>query len=311
MPVIRINADGDQPALHDNPRPVAAELAQYASETGPVIAMIHGYKYRPGDPVHCPHRTILSRHPADYDRRSTPWLRQLGFGTGHADEGLAIAFGWQAQSVLWQAQKQTARAGQALAQVLCQLHQQNPARPIHLIAHSLGANVAFEALHHLQPGAISRFISMTGASYQSSAIAALSSPAGREVEFINVTSRENDPFDFLFERLISPPQRGDRVIGHGLNLPNAVTLQMDCPATLTHLRRLGAPVDQPDRRVCHWSTYTRPGILRFYNDLLRRPESLPLQAIRAGIPDHPARRWSRLFAPPVLSLPLPFAQKTS
>ncbi|MFT7596570.1 MAG: pimeloyl-ACP methyl ester carboxylesterase, partial [Paracoccaceae bacterium] len=245
MPVIRINAVGDQPSLHDSTRPVSAEMDRYADETGPVIAMIHGFKYRPGDPVHCPHRTILSRRPADRDRKSTPWLRQLRFGMGHANEGLAIAFGWQAQSVLWQAQKQTARAGRALAQVLGQLHHQNPTRPIHLIGHSLGADLALEALHHLPPGAVNRIISMTGASYQSRAAAALATPAGRRAEFINVTSRENDPFDFLFERLISPPQRGDRVIGHGLDMPNAVTVQLDCRETLSHLRHLGVPVHQP------------------------------------------------------------------
>lgn len=311
MPVIRINAVGDQPILHNSTRSVSAELGQYADETGPVIAMIHGYKYRPGDPVHCPHRTILSHHPADHHRRSIPWLRQLGFGMGHANEGLAIAFGWQAQSVLWQAQKQTVCAGRALAQVLDQLHQQNPARPIHLIGHSLGANLALETLHHLPPGAVSRIISLTGASYQSRAAAALLSPAGRRAEFINVTSRENDPFDFLFERLISPPQRGDRAIGHGLDMPNSVTVQLDCRITLAHLRQLGAPVDRPDRRVCHWSAYTRPGVLRFYNHLLRHPNTLPLQVIRTGLPDRPSRHWSRLFALPTVTLSLPFSQKTS
>ncbi|MFT7593549.1 MAG: hypothetical protein ACI8R4_000863, partial [Paracoccaceae bacterium] len=117
--------------------------------------------------------------------------------------------------------------------------------------------------------------------------------------------------DFLFERLISPPQRGDRVIGHGLDMPNAVTVQLDCRETLSHLHHLGVPVHQPDRRICHWSAYARPGVLRFYNDLLRDPDALPLQAIRSGLPDRPARHWSRLFALPSVTLPLPFSQKTS
>jgi len=38
--------------------------------------------------------------------------------------------------------------GNALAQVLGQLHRQNPARPMHMIAHFLGANLTFEALRH-------------------------------------------------------------------------------------------------------------------------------------------------------------------
>jgi hypothetical protein len=90
-----------------------------------------------------------------------------------------------------------------------------------------------------------------------------------------------------------------------------VTLQLDCPGTLAHLDRLGAAIGAPEHRICHWSSYMRPGVLQFYKELLRRPDSLPLSLLRLGLPARPARRWSRLIAPPSLSLPLPFAQKAS
>ena len=64
---------------------------------------------------------------------------------------------------------------------------------------------------------------------------------------------------------------GDRAISHGLDAPNAVTLQLDCMDTLAHIARLGTAVGLPERRICHWSSYMRPGVLRFYNELLRTP----------------------------------------
>ncbi|QEW19332.1 hypothetical protein LA6_001515 [Marinibacterium anthonyi] len=306
MPMIRINARTDRivPGRGD----VLPDFTADADGAGPVIVMIHGYKYQPGHPDHCPHRRILSLHPNTSDIRMQSWPRRLGFGAGHGDEGLGVAFGWNARGALWTAQKTAQAAGVALAGVIDRLHRVNPGRPLHVLSHSMGTEVAFEALGHLRPGAIDRIVSMTGACYQGRAQAALDTPAGRRTEVFNIVSRENDTFDFLFERLISPPTPGDRSIGHGLEAPNAVTVQIDCPDTLDFLDRLGHPIARPDRRVCHWSSYTRPGILRFYNELLRHPERLPLQVLRQGMPRQPDPRWSRLLVRPALRAQLPFLQ---
>ena len=51
MAVIRVDIDS-------HPEPVAA-LPDLDRVDGPVIVMIHGYKYQPGHPVHCPN----PRHP--------------------------------------------------------------------------------------------------------------------------------------------------------------------------------------------------------------------------------------------------------
>ncbi|MGD9864479.1 MAG: alpha/beta hydrolase [Pseudodonghicola sp.] len=311
MAIVRINATGERAELHRGSEPAEQALRRAGAAPGPAVVMIHGFKYLPGHRIHCPHRHILALQPEALPWRSPSWPRQLGFGAGLRDEGVAVAFGWQARGALWTAQRRAVEAGRALAQVIATLHDQAPERPVHVIAHSLGTELALEALHHLPRGAVGRIISLTGASYRSRAQAALDTEAGCTAEFINVTSRENDPFDFLFERLIAPPQPGDRAIGHGLEAPNAITLQLDCPGTLAHLDRLGAAIALPERRICHWSSYMRPGVLQFYKDLLRRPESLPLGLIRHGLPQEPAPRWSRLIAPPSLPLPLPFAQKAS
>lgn len=309
MPMIRINARAGTLRLHSSPRPLWPTLTRACRTSGPVIVMIHGFRYQPGHKVHCPHRHILSLTPEALPWRSPSWPRQLGFGVGNAEEGLAIAFGWQARGALWQAQTRARQAGHSLAQLISHIDTVSPGRPVHILTHSMGVEPALEALLHLRPGIVRRIVSITGACYRSRVEAVLDTPAGTEAEFINVTSRENDLYDFLFERAITPPRSGDRAIGLGLRAPNAVTLQLDCDRSLAHVARLGTSIAAPRHRVCHWSGYMRPGALRFYANLLRRPDDLSLSRLRQGLPLSPAPRWSRLVALPRPQAPLPFLQK--
>ncbi len=311
MPVIRVNATGSTARLHGSPRALAGLLERTRDTPGPVIVMTHGYKYRPGSPDHCPHDHMLSLSPRPMPWDAPSWPRALGFGTGDPGEGLAIAFAWEARGPLWQARRRATQAGQALAETVRTLRRVAPNRPVHFLGHSMGIELALEALHHLPEGGLDRIVSLTGAAYRARACTALATPAGRGAEFINVTSRENDVFDFLYERLIAPPRPGDRAIGLGLDAPNAVTLQLDCPDTLGHISRLAHPVAEAQHRICHWSSYMRPGVLRFYNALLRERERLCLDTLRRGLPNEPAPRWSRLLALPRPDLPLPFVRKAS
>ena len=220
----------------------------------------------------------------------------MGFGTLQPDEGLAIAFGWNARGAIFHARKNGAAAGLALAKVISTLRLSAPERPVHVMAHSLGIEPVLEALHHLPVRSVDRILSLTGASHVSRVEAALETPAGRTCQFFNITSRENDAFDFLFERTAVSTLPGDQAIGAGVTAPNAVTLQLDCDQTLRHLARLGSAIAPARRRICHWSSYTRPGVMKFYSRLLRQPETLPLSRIRAGLPATTAPRWSRLLA---------------
>lgn len=305
MALIRINAIGTVPVLHGVSENIGNRLNRYGREDGPAIIMIHGFKYQPGHQVHCPHRHIMSLEPEHLPWRPPSWPRHLGFGLGNTGEGIAIAFGWQARGPIWQAKKRACEAGLALAKLVDAIKSQNPARPVHVIAHSLGSEIVLESLYHLPGKAIDRIIVLNGASFKSRAQKALATLAGRSAELINVTSRENDLFDFLFERVVRSPERGDRAIGFGIDAPNAVTLQLDCIDTLDHIAQMGAYIGLPQRRICHWSAYMRPGVLRFYNDLLRRPDVFRLAILRQGVPDRPHRRWSRLFAWRPVTVPLP------
>lgn len=294
MPLLRINAAPDGPELHRSVHPLHFALLRHAQDFGPVIIMIHGYKFRPGDPGGCPHDHIFALDNIANCPRAISWPRLLGMD---ACEGLGIAFGWNGGGTLWQARVSALRAGEALGGLVQRLRRIAPQRPVHVIAHSLGAQVAFSALTRVGAGDIHRIVVLNGAAYQSQAHAALASAAGKKAELFNVTTRENAVFDFAFERLILPGGPGDRALGKGFRAGNAVTLRIDDTDLLHRLARHGIRVANPERRVCHWSTYLRPGVFELYRNLLHDPQRLPmglLQQITEAIA--PRKRPRHLLA---------------
>ena len=303
MPLLRINAGPGGPALHNNRHPLSSVLARGLQQPGPVILMVHGYKYAPNHVTACPHENILGMKTRRGCRITRSWPRGLGFGSGVSREGLGIAFAWPARGTIWQAYTRAQRAGRALADLIVQIQQISPDRQIHAFAHSLGARVVLCALPHLTADCLHRIILLSGAEFGSKAETALNSPAGRTAEIINVTSRENDLYDFILEKLVSSPRHRDRTLGQ--NMPtraNTLTLQMDNPKTLKALSRCGFRIAPPAVRVCHWSSYMRPGVFHLYRALLRRNNDVDLAHLKSILPTHSEPRWSRMFPVPAISL---------
>lgn len=288
MALLRINATPKGLALHDTPQPAARRILSFASHPGPAIIMIHGYKYRPGSADHCPHVKIFG--DAEHG-----WPAQLQFGKKPVHEGIGIALGWDARGALRDVYNRATEMGEHLAVIVAMLRQHSPHRPVHVIAHSLGSELALSALEHLPAHTINRMILLTGASYAERARHLLNTPAGRTVEVLNVTSRENDLFDLVFERLVPKATAQDQAIGLGIDAPNVTTVQLDCPETLQCFRRIGFDVAGPNRRICHWSAYTRPGVMQLYSAFLRNPAHLPLHRLARVLPTEAAPRWSRLI----------------
>jgi len=149
-----------------------------------------------------------------------------------------------------------------------------------------------------------RVILLAGAEYQGRARDAMRSPGGAATEVINITSRENDLFDFMLERLIAPGQRGDRALGlHLPDRPNTVTLQLDHARTLAALARIGFPIAPPAATICHWSSYLREGVFAFYNAALRGDSRLGMEDLRRLVTDVPEPRWARVRPLPPMGLP--------
>ena len=293
MTLIRIN-EGQVP--DDQALAAAASLPSGA----PIIAMIHGFRFSPAAPDADPHRHILSLDPDRRARRVLSWPRALGFDDRTAD-GLAVAFGWEARGSLNAAYLRAEMAGQSLARSIDALALAS-GRPVALIGHSLGARVALAALAHATPGTIGRIILLTAAEFRCTAAAVMASPAARQAEIINITSRENDIFDFGMELLVGGLRR--QTLGFGLAEParNWLDVQIDDADTLAALATLGFAVESRALRLSHWSPYLRPGVFDFYRTALRQPWALPLGLLRGALPVRPAPRWSRLFAlPPEVS----------
>ncbi len=296
MPLLRINATSAGLALHGTSQSLTQHLSAMTSEDGPAIIMIHGYKYAPGSENHCPHNKIMSTLP-------DAWPASLGFGHSAPEEGMGVAFGWYARGSLSSVHARAKSLGQHLATLTLKLRRTNPNRPIHVIAHSLGAEIALSALKHLPHRAFDRIVLLTGASYIGFAQEMLNTPAGRSVEVLNVTSRENDLFDLGFERLVRSHRANDRAIGLGISACNVVNIQLDCPKTLGSFGALGFDIAAPHRRVCHWSAYKRSGAMAFYSAFLRTPETISMNRLKRTLPAQTAPRWSRLFAMPRRRLP--------
>jgi pimeloyl-ACP methyl ester carboxylesterase len=206
---------------------------------------------------------------------------------------------------IWGAARAADRAAADLAQLVLLLRRAAPDRPVDLIGHSLGARVILGALPQLPAGAVGRMILMAGAEFVERAVDALSTPAGRSAEVVNIVSRENDVFDWLFETALAP-LGGYRALGGGLgHLPNAVDVQIDGRAARRGLARLGYRLAEPRLRVCHWSVYLRPGVFPLYRGLLHRRAHLSLDRLRDAMAAAPAEpRWARLLAPRATA-PLP------
>ncbi|MBV7377910.1 alpha/beta fold hydrolase [Maritimibacter dapengensis] len=268
----------------DYDRVALAQALETLPLQAPIVILIHGYKYAPGAPGHCPHDQILAEGGTRKSWKIMSWPRHLGLGR----DGLVIAFGWQGTGSIWQAYRNAGAAGRALAGLI-----EGVGRPVHLFGHSPGARVALSAVANAPAHSIGRVVLIAGAELRSNARAALASPAGRRADVLNVTSRENLPFDLLLECVLG--LRG-RALGAGLpDLPGWTDLAVDRDTTRDRLRRLGYRIGAPSRRFCHWSLYLRPGLFPLYADVLRG--DLPL---------------SRLAAPAPVSLsPLPFAARLS
>ncbi|SFA72710.1 Alpha/beta hydrolase of unknown function [Poseidonocella pacifica] len=293
MPLVRITAKEEQPVLHGAGDLPQSSLDTLLSAPVPVVIMVHGYKFLP-DSAHCPFETILAPKTTSTGRLGISWPRHLGVTETN---GAGIAFGWSARGSLPRAYAEAARAGKALASLMTRIAAIAPGRPISLVTHSLGARVYLEALRHLGP-IETRAILMAGAEFTCLGQDALQTPAGRLARVLNVTSRENDLFDFLFELRLTALLTGARALGQGLDRrhPHWCDLQIDSEDARERLAALGFRIAPPARQICHWFPYMRPGVFPLYRAFLAgKPQVAPAR-LSAILPKRQSARWSRLFS---------------
>ena len=280
--------------------PEAALASSLAAlpQGSPVVVMVHGKGYRPGTDGQDPHQLIFAARAGHGRSRNVSWPRRLGFALPGPRQplGLCIGFGWDSAGRVWQATDDADAIALILARLVHLVRRIDPARRVDLIGHSLGARVILGAVPLVGAGAVGRVILLAGADFTGHAAQALTSPAGREAEFLNITTRENDLFDFLFERAVSPFGRA-AALGRGLKgSANWLDVQIDHPTTRAALRDLGLPIAAAEARICHWSVYLRPGVFRLYRRMIHDRQRLTLPVLRAALDAAPQPRWTRLLA---------------
>ncbi len=290
MTLLHVNANGCLWSPADRDGPDLDTLLAALPADMPVPILVHGFRYAPEVAHRDPHRFILSLAETLPDG-DLPWPRHLGVSAAGPD--LAIAFGWNAFGSFWRARSEAARAGLALAALIARIRARSPGRRVTVLAHSLGARVVLSALPALSAGDIDRAVLLFPAVLRAEVAVAMATGAGRHAEIVNVTSRENRLFDLCATLLASGGLR--RPVGRGLSGRYAgwCDLRIDCAQTLDHLRGLGFRIGGRDRRVCHWSSYMRPGVFALYRALIADAAPLPLDRLApSGRPPTAPDDWA-------------------
>lgn len=242
----------------------------------PVTILVHGFKWAPdaaalGAPLKNPFLQIFSLTPRSSCHKVTSWPAGLGFDARPAS-GLCIPLGWSALSTATlgrvpasgfrEIYDRAQEAGSALCRLVQLIRLLAPGRTVDVLAHSLGARVALEAI--AQGACFGRVILLSGAETAAVAENALNSNHGADV--FNITTRTNTFYEALFA--LSVPCEG-RTLAQMTPTRNTINIMLDRWDVRDALARIGYPIAQPRRRMCHWSTYTAQGALAFYGALLR------------------------------------------
>ncbi len=315
MAVIGLSLTGGDVRCDANPgatlEQVLASRLRALPSGAPIVILVHGYKFSPTRTDADPNREIFSLTPATPCFRNTSWPAGLGFRASGVSDGLCLGFAWPAHdadhggpvpSRFARVYAAAADAGAALAQVIETVDRLAPGRPVDLIAHSLGARVALQAARTLRDGGLGQILLLGGAEYDSVALDALSAPGAQGAQVFNVTSRQNDLFDLLFTRFAPRPapsgQDPARPLSEGLgrHMRLAYDLPLDRAELAPLLLRRGVRLGPDPRRICHWSFYTRPGVLALYAEILRNRHNWTIPALKAEAGCLPqAARWSLLL----------------
>lgn len=272
------------------------EIAQLAPGK-PIVIMVHGFKFDPALPARDPHRHILSASGHAACWRGLSWPRHLWLDRqGH----LGIAFGWSARGSIWTAWRATAGAAQALSALLDHLARLAPGHPVHVIAHSLGAAVALQAVGLSPTRRVDRLLLLSPAAFagETRGLLTLTEPP----EVFAVLGHENALFDLLLRAAF--PWKGP-TLGRGMPRQRGwLDMHLSRPGVLRRLAQIGLPIRPATAPVCHWSSYLRPGIFALYRAVLTAECPLTQSYLRrvispdtASQPD-PAELWPSPGAAP-------------
>lgn len=281
MALIQINSEADRLSLHQDPgadpRLVLRHKIGLLPIGAPIIILVHGFKYSPFLSLTDPHRSIFSLESQKEHWKSRSWPLALGFSDGFHD-GLCIGFGWDGVgrrsnliTSFRDVYQRAGHAGRRLGELIRLIGDIAPERKVDVMTHSVGARVLFKSLSTLEHTNLGRVILLGAAEFQKTAERSIENEAGQNAMFYNVTSAENRFYELLFENFGPRSVGGKRALSRGglTGLNNWSDIPIDNLNFLETLTEFGLKVSHPQRYVCHWSFYLRPGVFSLYRAILR------------------------------------------
>ena len=206
-----------------------ARAAQGAGRTGaPLVVLIHGYTFHPGEPEADPHRSLFAMQPEPGDRRIRSWPQGLGFADDAGETGLCIGFGWPASAPHLASLRATGRNGFARVYERAAAYGARLAELVALLQRRRPAGRSTCSRTRSAPGWRSRRCrtSRSRRGGWSCSGRRSSTPGARDflarlagaaaAEVYNVTARANDLYDLMFETFAPRPRlgrAGDRAAG--------------------------------------------------------------------------------------------------
>ena len=281
---------------------VLHDLVRRLPPSAPIVVLVHGYKYSRARSGSDPFRYVYAPVTIDPRMRFRSWPQGLGFTRQGITDGLCLCFAWPAHKSDPLTCQKGARgpfarvynraevAGAALARVVDTLHAFSPHRSVDILAHSLGARVALQAMRYARRRSFGQVILMGGAEYVAAAESCISGPAGRNAQVYNITAAENDVFDAMF-RWFGPAEfRHQPALGSGLahRARNCVDIPLDHARTPTVMARRGVTLGATPGWLNHWGFYTRHGTMSLYRDIFRQRHRWDPAGLRedyAALPD--------------------------
>lgn len=265
MSVFRVDSWGwrlvcpDQPA-RDFKQLLRHKLAQLPDKRA-ITVMVHGAGFSPFSNRADAQTTLYARKMAPARWQARSWPARFSNAYMHADECLAIGFGWNAtdKALFSKPNNQNlfdAARNEApnLAVLINALHEIAPNQDINVICHGLGARVVMQSFEHIKKAALSRVIILGGHEFSTNTLTALGEPAAKGVSFYNI--RTNQLFATDQRANAEMPKSGpkDQVLALGFLFQRHNWVDIDTSHNAQRLQLLPATnLSVLRRRCCRWS----------------------------------------------------------
>ena len=181
------------------------KVAHNTPPDAPIIVMLHGQGFDPCIARVDPFRSIFAYDPygdriRDYWRLQS-WAHRFKCAP---QKSMMIGYGWQAHSTDFvmsanvnAVARNAVMEAQQFGAFVQRLNAITPQRPVHVIAHGMGAKLALRSLETTPKMRIKRLIMLNGQGLITDGLLAMNAKAGQKTEFYNIYERSTARLRFI------------------------------------------------------------------------------------------------------------------